>query len=61
MSSDGPNSNLLFLGTVNEQRKEEELDPLIDIETYGLHTIHGSFKAGPNVSGWELNNLLEAM
>ena len=58
VSSDGPNGNLLFLGTVNEQRKEEELDPLIDIETYGLHTIHGSFKAGPNVSGWELNNLL---
>ena len=58
--SDGPNVNLLFLDKLNEQRKEEELDALIDIGTCGLHTIHGSLKAGAKVSGWELN-LLKAM
>ena len=61
VSSDGPNVNLLFLFNLTEQRKEEELDPLIDIGTCGLHTIHGSLKAGAKASGWELNNLLKAM
>ena len=61
MLSDGPNANLLFLKNLNEQRQEEELDPLIDIGTCGLHIIHGSLKAGAKASGWELNNLLKSM
>ena len=61
VSSDGPSVNLLFLKNLNEQRQEEELDPLIDIGTCGLHIIHGSLKAGPKASGWELNNLLKSM
>ena len=61
VSSDGPNVNLLFLKNLNEQRQEEELDPLIDIGTCGLHIIHGSLKAGAKASGWELNNLLKSM
>ena len=55
VSSDGPNVNLLFLDKLNEQRKEEELDALIDIGTCGHHTIHGSLKAGAKVRGWEPN------
>jgi hypothetical protein len=61
VSSDGPNVNLLFLNNLTEQRKEEELDPLIDIGTCGLHTIHGSLKAGAKASDWGLNNILKAM
>ena len=51
VSLDGRNVNLLFLKNLNEQRQEEELDPLIDIGTCGLHIIHGSLKAGAKASG----------
>ena len=44
--------NLLFLDKLNEQRKEEELDPLIDIGTCDLHTNHGILKAEIKLSGW---------
>lgn len=61
VSSDGPNVNLKFLKSLAKQREEEELDPLIDIGTCGLHVIHGSMKTGAKASGWELQKLLKAM
>ena len=38
ISSDGPNLNL--------NRETEEFSPLMDIGTYGLHTVHTSLNAG---------------
>ena len=53
ISSDGPNINLCFLELFAEKKKEsEELPPLIQIGTCGLHTIHGSIKAGVKNSNW---------
>ena len=46
ISSDGPKVNLRFLELFAEKKESEELLPLIQIETCGLHTIHGSMKAG---------------
>ena len=44
--SDGPNLNLKFLELMAENRETEELSPLTDIGTSGLHTVHNSLKAG---------------
>ena len=43
VSSDGPNVNLAFLNLVHENRKDDLLDPLIDIRTCSLHTLHRYF------------------
>ena len=61
VSSDSPNVNLLFLKNFSEQRQEEELNPLIDIVTCGLHTIHGGLKAGAKASNWKINDALKSM
>ena len=57
VSSDGPNVNLLFLKHLIKLREEEELPPLLDIGTCGLHVVHGSLKS----SEWDLQRLLKAM
>ena len=44
ISSDGPNVNLEFLELMAESRENEELSPLIDIGTCGLHTVLNSLK-----------------
>ena len=46
ISSDGPNVNLKFLDLYKNKRDLKELPRLSDIETYGLHTVHGSLKNG---------------
>ena len=46
ISSDGPNVNLSFLKKYDEKRSFEDLPPLLNIGTCGLHTIHGSLKNG---------------
>ena len=61
VSSDGPNVNLAFLKKYASLREEKELDPLIDLGTFGLHVVHSSMKAGAKASEWELQKLLKAM
>ena len=60
-SSDGPNVNLKFLQQFNEKREFNQLPPLIDIGTCGLHTVHGSMKADVKKSGWTLGKIMKAM
>ena len=59
--SDGPKVNLAFLRLNNEQRHDVELNPLIDIWTCSLHTVHNSFQNGEMASSWNLKKLLNAM
>ena len=61
ISSDGPNVNLLFLKNYNDKRDFNELPPLLNIGTCGLHTVHGSMKAGEKATGWEIGKTLKAM
>ena len=61
VSSDGPNVSLAFLKKYASLREEKELDPLIDLGTFGLHVVHSSMKAGARASEWELQKLLKAM
>ena len=61
ISSDGPNVNLKFLGLMAENRETEELSPLIDIGTAGLHTIHSSLIAEIKSSGWIVGKVMKAI
>lgn len=61
VSSDGPNVNLAFLNQVKESRKDDLLDPLIDIGTCSLHTLHRSFQTGEKSSNWNMKKLLSSM
>ena len=40
-STDGPNVNLNFLNMMRENRKENNLPELLEIETRGLHIVRG--------------------
>ena len=60
ISSDAPNVNLRFLELFTEKRESEELPPLIQIGTCGLHTIHGSMKDGVKNSNLNIGKILKA-
>ena len=61
LSSDGPNVNLLFLKEYDAQRSLNGLPPLLDVGTCGLHTVHGSMKAGEKATKWDVGKTLKAM
>ena len=61
ISSDGPNVDLKFLKLFSEKCAFHELPPLVNIGTCGLHTIHGSMKAGVKKSGWNIGKTMKAM
>ena len=59
--SDGPNVNLSFLKLLDEHRRDADLNPLINIDTCGLHTVHNSFKHGEKESDWNIKKLLNSI
>ena len=61
VSSDGPNVNLAFRNLVHENRKDDLLDPLIDIGTCSLHALHRSFQTGEKATDWNIKKLLSSM
>ena len=61
IGSDGPSVNIKFLKDYDEHRSLNELPVLLHLGTCGLHTIHGSLKAGEKESGWKIGKTLKAM
>lgn len=61
VGSDGPNVNLKFLELLHQKRQFLELIAVVNVGTCGLHTVHGSIKAGIKECGWELDKILKAM
>ena len=61
VSSGGPNVNLSFLGILHEQRRDNNLEQFLEVETCGLHTVHNGFKYGGKASGWSIDKVLGAM
>lgn len=57
VSFDGPNGNLAFLKLLDEKRNDDKLNPLIEIRTCGLYTLHRSFQYGESLSGWNVKHL----
>ena len=61
VSSEKPNVNLEFLNLVHENRKDDLLDPLIDIGTCSLHTLHRSFQTGEKATDSNIKKLISSM
>ena len=53
--------NLAFLNLAHENRKDDLLDPLIDIGTCSLHTLHHSFQTGEKTTDWNIKKLLSSI
>ena len=60
LSMDGSSMNAKLLQVVQDDRKDKGLPHLVDIETCGLHTLHGSFKTGIEKSEWEMKSLMKS-
>ena len=58
---DASNVNEAFLSMLNEEHQANESSTLIDIGTFGLHTINGSLKIGAKATDWNLKKLLSSM
>ena len=61
VSMDGPNVNQKFHQDLVKERQAEELPGILNIGSYGLHSVHGSLQTGANKTGWNLGNLLRAL
>ena len=61
VSSDDQNVNVSFLDLLEEDKNEKELNKLVHIGTYGLHTLHNSMKHGEKTSGWNVKKLLSSL
>ena len=46
---------------VREQRRDNNLNQLLEVGTCGLHTVHNGFKHGGKDSGWSIDKVLGAM
>ena len=52
LSMDGPSVNVKLFQTVQDDRKDKGLSHLLDMGTWGLHTLLESFKMGIEKSEW---------
>ena len=61
ISMDGPSVNLKFLQMLNERIHNEHGIFLVNIGSCDLHTVHNSFQAGGQASGWKVSSLLSSL
>jgi hypothetical protein len=58
ISMDGPNVNHKFKRVMDDSINTVFNHSLLDIESCGLHVVHGAFKDGAVASGWPVQKLL---
>ena len=58
ISMDGPNVSLKMLQNINEECTANEFHNLISIGSCGLHTLHGAFRTGAEVTDWSIKKIL---
>ena len=58
---DAPNVNWKMVETANEHHKEQDPDALslIEMESCGLHVLHGAYKTAQSVTSWRLDEFLK--
>jgi len=63
VSMDGPNVNFRFLNYLKVALKNESPGSpvLLDLGSCGIHTVHNSFKAGAQATGWLLIEFLRGI
>ena len=59
ISMDGLSVNLKFYNEIVQDRQENMVHLLIDIDSCSLHIFHCSFKTGAEKPGWNLKTLLK--
>ena len=58
---DGPNVNWSFYDKLCDQRSKVTRPELVETESCGLHILHGSFKAGKNLTDWKIGKTLKTL
>ena len=55
---DGPSVNWKFYGLLDEKIRDAHSVSLLNVESCSLHTVHNSFKAGAEATGWKVGCIL---
>ena len=63
ISMDGPSTNwCLFEKLLLERHKNDpDLPTLVNVGSCGLHVVHGGFKSGVEVTGWNTDSVLRSL
>ena len=61
ISMDGPNVNWKFYGLLDEKIRDAHSVSLLNVGSCGLHTVHNSFKAGAEATGWKVGSILSGI
>ena len=61
ISMDGPNVNWKFLELYNNELRDSHQKTLLNLESYGLHVLHGSLQTGHYAEKWNVNSKLRSM
>ena len=59
ISSDGSNVSLKFLDLLNEKHRDECLNELISIDTFGIHTASRAFQNAENSTDWNIKKFYQ--
>ena len=61
LGMDGPNTNWKILSILQTERKNDEISPLEDIGSCGLHVISGALHTGVVKNEWPIDKVLRGM
>lgn len=58
---DGPNVNFKLFDTLSRDLEEDTGCKLLNIGSCGLHIMHNAFKAGSNITTWDIEHTLNCL
>ena len=61
VSMDGPSTNWKFFEDLEQQRNSEDIPMLLNLGSCSLHVIHGAFKRGAQMTGWNIDSFLRSL
>ena len=61
VSMDGPAVNWKFLNLLTNDDESENYLKLVEMESCGLHVVHGTFRSGHTANGWNVNSYLRLL
>lgn len=61
VSMDGPPTNWKFYEDLVQQRNSEDIPVLLNMGSCSLHVIHGAFKRGAQMTGWNVDSFLRSL
>ena len=58
---DGPNTNWKVFELLFSYRNEKEWSNLLNLGSFGVHSVHGTFRTDIKTTNWEVEKVLKAM